>query len=211
MEPLSYKEQIKKVNASNPFMVHNGIRAVALDGESARVEAAIGPASLNAMGGVHGGLMMAAAEIAAGLITRSDGRRYVTLDSSFRFIKGSRTRDGVEARAVLVKRGRTICFAHARVVEKGSEALLGEGDFTFYCLDGDEKPAEAPAPARPEQESQAPAKAQQAPVPAGRDREAPSLGGKYRPTAALPTPEELAELEPGRSQSLEEILKALEK
>ncbi|MCI6739814.1 MAG: hypothetical protein MR579_03660, partial [Bacteroidales bacterium] len=62
MEEERFRAQMEKANAQNPFMKHNGIRAIWLDERQARVEAQIGPGSLNAMGTVHGGLMMAAAE-----------------------------------------------------------------------------------------------------------------------------------------------------
>ena len=116
-------------------MLHNHIRAVSLTETQAAVEAEIEPDSLNAMGSVHGGLMFVMAEVAAGLATRNDGRRYVTLDSSFRFIKGSNSAKTLLAEAVITKRGRTVCFARASVREPGSGILLAEGDFTFYCLD----------------------------------------------------------------------------
>ena len=85
----SFEEQLKKANESNPFMIHNHIRATVLSEKTSQVRAEIGADALNAMGGVHGGLMFVMAEIAAGLVTRNDGRRYVTLDSSFRFIRGT--------------------------------------------------------------------------------------------------------------------------
>lgn len=132
---MDYKEQVEKANTSNPFMLHNHIRAVELTDASARVETEIMPDSLNAMGGVHGGLMFVMAEVAAGLVTRNDGRRYVTLDSSFRFIKGSGKTKVLIGEGTLVKRGRTVCFAHASVKEPGTGTLLAEGDFTFYCMD----------------------------------------------------------------------------
>lgn len=132
---MNFEEQIRRVNETNPFMLHNHIRAVALTETTAQVEAAVTPDSLNAMQGVHGGLMFVMAEIAAGLVTRNDGRRYVTLDSSFRFISGTNRAETLLGKASLVKRGKTICFAHASVVEPGTEKLLAEGDFTFYCLD----------------------------------------------------------------------------
>lgn len=134
MENSAYTAQVEKANAQNPFMKHNGIRAIWLDERQARVEAQIGPGSLNAMGTVHGGLMMAAAEIACGLLVRSDGRKYVTLDSSFRFLRSS-TAERIEARAERVKGGRTVNFARAQVVEPDTGRLLAEGDFTFYCLE----------------------------------------------------------------------------
>ena len=134
MEEERFRAQVEKANAQNPFMKHNGIRAIWLDERQARVEAQVGPGSLNAMGSVHGGLMMAAAEIACGLLVRSDGRKYVTLDSSFRFLRSS-TAERIEARAERVKGGRTVSFARAQVIEPDTGRLLAEGDFTFYCLE----------------------------------------------------------------------------
>lgn len=131
---MDYREQIEKVNKTNPFMIHNHIRAVELKDTTAQVEAEITPDSLNAMQGVHGGLMFVMAEMAAGLVTRNDGRKYVTLDSSFRFISGSSQAKTLIGEAALVRRGRTICFTHASVKEPETGKLLAEGDFTFYCL-----------------------------------------------------------------------------
>ena len=134
--PADFAEQIRRANESNPFMLHNHIRAVSLTETQAAVEAEIEPDSLNAMGSVprrpdvcDGG------KSPAGLATRNDGRRYVTLDSSFRFIKGSNSAKTLLAEAAITKRGRTVCFARASVREPGSGILLAEGDFTFYCLD----------------------------------------------------------------------------
>lgn len=137
---LSYEEQIRKANEANPFMLHNHIQAEVLTDHGAEVTAEVKPESLNAMGGVHGGLMFVMAEIAAGLLVRNDGRRYVTLDSSFRFLSGApKGTEEVRARASLTKRGRTVAFARAEVLEKTGGKLLAEGEFTFYCLDGEEK------------------------------------------------------------------------
>ena len=85
----TYVEQMERVNQTNPFMLHNRIRAVALSEDRAEVRAEITEDSLNAMQTVHGGLMFVMAEVAAGLVTRNDGRKYVTLDSSVRFLRGS--------------------------------------------------------------------------------------------------------------------------
>lgn len=133
---LPYEEQIGKVNETNPFMLHNGIRARELTDDRAVVAAEIAAPSLNAMGSVHGGLMFVMAEIAAGLLVRNDGRKYVTLDSSFQFISGAPgTAKEITAEATLTKRGRTVAFARACVTNPENGKLLAQGDFTFYCLD----------------------------------------------------------------------------
>lgn len=134
-QKLSFEEQLARANETNPYMRHNRIRAVELTAEYSRVTAEMAPELKNAMGGVHGGLMFVMAEIAAGFLVRSDGRRYVTLDSSFRFLSGGSGEASLCGEARLTKRGRTVCFAKASVKEPGSGRVLAEGDFTFYCLD----------------------------------------------------------------------------
>lgn len=112
----TYVEQMERVNQTNPFMLHNRIRAVALSEDRAEVRAEITEDSLNAMQTVHGGLMFVMAEVAAGLVTRNDGRKYVTLDSSFRFLRGSSAKN-IQGLAKITKRGKTVCFTKAEVVE----------------------------------------------------------------------------------------------
>ena len=77
-----WQTQIKTVNETNPFMRHNGIYATYLDADRAEVRAQAGDTGRNAMGSVHGGLMFIMGEMAAGLLARGDGRKYVTLDTS---------------------------------------------------------------------------------------------------------------------------------
>lgn len=132
---MNYEEQIKRVNETNPFMRHNNITAAALDGETARVTAPITQAALNAMQGVHGGMMFIMAETAAGLLARSDGRSCVTVNSSFQFLRGAAQPEELCADAVILKRGRMLCICRSSVRETGKEAILAEGEFTFYTVD----------------------------------------------------------------------------
>ena len=60
--------------------------------------------------------MFVMAEIAAGLVTRNDGRKYVTLDSSFRFLRGSSAKE-LRGVAKITKRGKTVCFTKSQVME----------------------------------------------------------------------------------------------
>ena len=130
----AYAEQIEHVNRTNPFMIHNNIRAAALSEDSGEVRAEVTGDSLNAMQTVHGGIMFVMAETAAGLVTRNDGRKYVTLDSSFRFLRGS-SEQNIRAVAKITKRGKTVCFTKSQVMETDTGKLLAEGEFTFYCME----------------------------------------------------------------------------
>ncbi len=118
----TYVEQMERVNKTNPFMLHNRIRAVALSEDRAEVRAEITEDSLNAMQTVHGGLMFVMAEVAAGLVTRN-----------FRFLRGSSAKN-IQGLAKITKRGKTVCFTKAEVVETDTGKLLAEGEFTFYCM-----------------------------------------------------------------------------
>ena len=112
---MDYKEQMKRANENNAFMIHNGVRAVELSETAARVEMDPEKTSLNSMGGVHAGLMFLMAEAAAGLLVRNDGRTCVTIDSSFRFLRSAGPSEPLYAEARVTKRGRTVSFCHSGV------------------------------------------------------------------------------------------------
>ncbi len=71
-------------------------------------------------------------ETAAGLLVRSDGRRYVTLDVSFRYLRASVGERELQAEAVWIRRGRSVAVCRALIREKGSEKALAEGEFSFF-------------------------------------------------------------------------------
>ena len=103
---MDYKEQIKRANENNAFMIHNGVRAVELSETAARVEMDPEKTSLNSMGGVHAGQMFLMAEAAAGLLVGNDGRTCVTIDSSFRLLRSAGPSEPLYAEARATKRGR---------------------------------------------------------------------------------------------------------
>lgn len=129
-----WQTQIKTVNETNPFMRHNNIYATYLDADRTEVRAQAGETGRNAMGSVHGGLMFIMGEMAAGLLARGDGRKYVTLDTSFRYLRSSMGEKELVAEASFIKRGKSIVSCRSLVHEDGSEKTLAEGEFTFYCL-----------------------------------------------------------------------------
>ena len=130
---MDYQAQLDKANTKNAFMLHNGIRAVSVNEKEAVCEAMAAPEALNHMGSVHGSMMMSLAEITAGLMARSDGRAYVSVEASFRFIGSGKAGEQMTARAEVVKRGRTMAFIRSRVYQ--GEKLLLDGDVIFYCTE----------------------------------------------------------------------------
>ena len=131
---IDHTAYLEEVNKTNPFLKHNHMKAVHVSEECAVVQAQMAPELRNSMGGVHAGLMFSMAEIAAGLLARSDGSKQVTLDTTFRYLRNSSTDGIVEAEAFYIKRGRTITMIRAFVREQGSDKHLAEGEFSFYSM-----------------------------------------------------------------------------
>lgn len=129
---MNFEEQVERANTLNAFMIHNKIHAVSVDEKEAVCEAEAGPHALNHMGTVHGSMLMSLAEVTAGLMTRNDSRRYVSVEAGFRFISGGKAGEKLIARAHIVKRGRTLSFIRTAVYQ--NEKLLLEGDVTFFCM-----------------------------------------------------------------------------
>ena len=102
---MDYQAQLDRANEKNAFMIHNGIRAVEVNEKEAVCEAETTPETLNHMGSVHGSMMMSLAEVTAGLMARSDGRPYVSVEASFRFISGGKAGEKIQARAEMVNGG----------------------------------------------------------------------------------------------------------
>ena len=69
---------------------------------------------------------------------RAEVRAEITEDSlnamqTVRFLRGSSAKN-IQGLAQITKRGKTVCFTKAEVVETDTGKLLAEGEFTFYCM-----------------------------------------------------------------------------
>ena len=128
---MDYKEQMKRANENNAFMIHNGVRAVELSETAARVEMDPEKTSLNSMGGVHAGLMFLMAEAAAGLLVRNDGRTCVTIDSSFRFLRSAGPSEPLYAEARVKKGPDRVLLSFRRLWKEFREAVCRGGFYVF--------------------------------------------------------------------------------
>jgi len=127
-----FQKYLEYINKFNYFMIYNGITVTKVEKDLSEAELVVGPNSLNPLGTMHGGLYFTMADCAASAAARSDGQNYVTLGSSFDYIRSSRE-GRVRAIAEVRHRGRTVCRVAARVVDE-HDRLLAEGNFTMYCL-----------------------------------------------------------------------------
>ena len=131
---MDFAEQMERVNTRNPFLVHNSIRITALSSEMAEAEAGLEELSMNMMGTPHAGLMFLLGECTCGTLLRSDGSKQVLTDSSFRFLRAAGKTDRITAKAVIIKRGRSLSVCRAEIFDPLSGKLLAEGEYQFAAV-----------------------------------------------------------------------------
>ena len=122
-------------NQNNAYMVHSGITVCSVSPDRVVAQAVLGPNSLNAGGGVHGGVYFPLADAASGALCRADGRKYVTECADIRFLKGAK--EGViSAVATLLRRGRRSCVVQVDITDEAG-ARLALFTANFACVGDD--------------------------------------------------------------------------
>ena len=122
-------------NQKNAYMIHSGITVLTVAPDRVTAQAVIGPNSLNAGGGLHGGVYFTLADAAAGALCRADGRKYVTECADIRFLKGAK--EGVlTAAAVPVRRGRRSYVVQVDITDEAG-ARLALFTANFACVGDD--------------------------------------------------------------------------
>lgn len=136
---MDYTDKIKATNEKNSFMLHNGIRLTAMERDYARVEAGLDRTNRNLYNAVHGGMFLTMADCAAGGAARTNGMRYVTINTSFEFFRNTES-DRLVAEGRIKHRGSTLCVAEVEIRD-GEGSLLCGGTFTLYCTGRLDQPA----------------------------------------------------------------------
>lgn len=126
---------IDDINEHNKFMKYNNIKFTCIKENYAETELEISENSLNPYGIVHGGIYYTMADCTAGAAARSTGRKYVTLNSSFNFIK-SVSKGKIKSVSYMVHRGKSTCVVRVDVIDE-KETILAEGLFTMFCIENE--------------------------------------------------------------------------
>ncbi len=130
---MNYDEMAGWVNANTPFMTYSGIHIEKVWRDGAIAKAAVTANTMNPYHMAHGGLLFTMADVCAGTAARSDGRSYVTQQSSVSFLKPGREGDELTAEARVINRGRTVCLIESDV-RSADGRLLFTGMFTYFCI-----------------------------------------------------------------------------
>lgn len=127
------KEGLLRHFHNNPFLTLNHMELVDAGEDWALMELQVQEGSLNPLGLVHGGALFTLADSACGAAAHTDGRVYVTLSSSFTFLRSAMPGDTVRAKGIVRRRGQTTCYVNVDVTNQKDE-LLASGNFTFFHI-----------------------------------------------------------------------------
>lgn len=133
MDAEKFMQQVKVEN--NGFIRHNGIRIVSVDEEKSVLEADVTEKSCNVWGIVHGGLLYAMADTAAGVLVRAKyERKNVTLDGSISYLRSTADAKKLTAVAHEVRAGRRVCFLEVDVMNE-TGVQVARAQINMYFVD----------------------------------------------------------------------------
>lgn len=124
---------IEEINRDDPFNEANGIRAVALEEGHSVLEVTLLPEHKNIWGLPHGGILFAAADVAAGIAADSvrQGAHIVTEGSSIHFLFANPDAKKLRAEGRVIKAGQRINIIQSDVYDELGNHLV-TGQFTMF-------------------------------------------------------------------------------
>ena len=129
------EQKMEELDDGNAFAVFNHLKPERVERDYAVFALEIRPESRNPYGFVHGGMLAAMADNAAGYAAHSDGRTYVTQASHLTYLHNQAS-GVIRAVSRVLHRGRTICLTHVDILG-ADDTLLATGELTYFCVDYD--------------------------------------------------------------------------
>ncbi len=139
MTEINSKHIDAVINAANaaPFLRHLSMHILTIEAGSAEVEFTVGREHLNPFGGLHGGVYAAAIDTAtywAVYCHLPENAGFVSIDLKVDYL--SPTQSGtLKAHGGLIKAGKTVCLAEARVVDE-TQRCLAHGSSKIMVTQG---------------------------------------------------------------------------
>lgn len=131
---MDYQKIVAFRNLRSPFVQRMGIEVEDIQEGYARAVKTIREEDTNPLGVAHGAVLFAVADTACGSAAASYGRKSVTLNAAYQFLRSGAVGDRITAEAREVKHGSTISVYDA-VVKDQEGRLVGSATMTFYTLD----------------------------------------------------------------------------
>ncbi|MGF6905672.1 PaaI family thioesterase [Fusobacterium sp. PH5-44] len=130
---MTFEEIMNSGNLLNPYGQHLGINIVELDNDHCVALLEVQKELLNPHGMLHGGAYYSLADTAAGVLSRTAGRKNVTLEGKLNFIKSAAEGETIKAIATKMHQGNTTGVYLVNIIGK-DEKLLATGIFTMYYI-----------------------------------------------------------------------------
>ena len=130
---MDIQKEMADYCGNHAFMKRNHIRLAEAEPDRVVMVMEADADHLNPYGFVHGGALFTLADCTCGAAARTDGRRYVTLSSSFSVLHSGLAGDSLQAEAKVRRRGRSTCYVVVDLTN-GKGELLASGSFNFFCI-----------------------------------------------------------------------------
>lgn len=129
-----YKSLIDYANSLTDYNQCNGIKVVDIRKDYAECRVDLTKGSFNPQGIVHGGLLFAICDVAAGYAASGDDRRCVTSGASFSFLnKVTATQKYIRAVGTPIKVGRSTAVVESCVYDD-RDKLVAKGTFNYFFI-----------------------------------------------------------------------------
>lgn len=130
---MDFQKLVDFRNIHNPLPRKLEIRVEEIRQGYARTVKTVTADDTNIAGMAHGGLFFTIADTTCGSALSSYGRRAVTLNAGFNYLRGAKPGDTLTGEAREVKHGETICVYDVAIRNQDG-ILTSTGTFTFYLL-----------------------------------------------------------------------------
>ena len=115
----------------NHFARVQGMEVLKAENGHCEMRMPIGEEQLNVMGNVHGGVSFALADTVVGIACASTGTFFVTLDTSFSYLRPGRDTAYLSGKADVLKMGSQIAVVRVSIYDEREEEIAA-GQFTYF-------------------------------------------------------------------------------
>ena len=118
--------------AKNSYMIFNGIEVEQLTVDHCIVSMKLRDEQKNPHGTAHGGVLYTIADTVAGLLSRADGRQYMTLDGEIHYLRAASS-GKIYGEGIIVRRGRTTVVMDVSIKDEVGKELC-RTTITMFCI-----------------------------------------------------------------------------
>jgi acyl-CoA thioesterase len=131
---MNFEEIMYGANEKNPFSKLLGMKIIELDEDHSVGILPVTDKLLNPHGMLHGGAYYTLADTAAGVLSRTNNKKNVTLEGKLNFIKGVCSGVTIKALAKRLHKGNKTGVFTVMIYDE-DENLLAAGIYTMFFID----------------------------------------------------------------------------